>query len=86
MSRYKAMGRKWRCKRIVGGPRGPPALFLAVWPCEAVCGAVPTQVASVPLPATKPACRGPVAQLPTGLASHPGHRDPAVSTVDFGAG
>lgn len=44
----KTMGRKWRCEQTVGGPRGPPCPFPAVWPCEAVCAGFPAQVASLP--------------------------------------
>ena len=44
----KIMGRKWRCEQTVGGPRGPPCPFPAVWPCEAVCAGFPAQVASLP--------------------------------------
>lgn len=44
----KTMGRKWRCEQTVGGPRGPPCPFPAVWPCEAVCTGFPAQVASLP--------------------------------------
>jgi len=49
------MTRKWRYERAAGGPRGPPAVFLDVRPCEAVCGASAAQVASLPHQAPNPA-------------------------------
>ena len=59
----KNMDRKWRCKRNARGPRGPPGLFPAVCPCEAVCAAFPVWVASLPHPPPKTALSRPVSRV-----------------------
>ena len=59
----KITGRKWRCKVTAGCPRGPPGLFPAVCPCEALCAGFPGPVASVSLPAQETAVSRPVSQL-----------------------
>ena len=65
------MDRKWRCERNARGPRGPPGLFPAVCPCEAVCAGFPTRVAS-PRP-SRPRNR-PVAACEPGVRQEPGER------------
>ena len=57
------MGRKCRYKKASGYPRGPPGLFPAVCPCEALCAGFPGPVASVSLPAPETAVSRPMSRL-----------------------
>ena len=66
------MGQKWKCKRSAGGPRGPPRLFPAVCPCEAVCAGFPSRVASLPHPAPKAALSQPAWPMCGSGQEHPG--------------
>lgn len=80
------MDRKWRCERNARGPRGPPGLFPAVCPCEAVCAGFPTRMASLPLPALKPPCRSLCGGCAEETERTPHRRDEGKTGEENGAG